>query len=743
MQQIAEHLKFSTETPMISAQNHSLHSFFWPESVAVIGASPDQGKIRGRLLSFLVANGYQGKILPINPSHKTILDLPCYASIAAASQQIANANQQKAQTIDVVLMAIPADSVLPELERCARAKVKHVVIITAGFAEEGGESAQIQDRIAELSQRTGMRISGPNGEGYYNAIINLAATFSPTLAEPPQPSPRISSKKVGIVAQSGGVGYALFQHGRKVGLDFSYVVTSGNEADIDMAEFVEYMVADEHTQVIFLYIESIRNSERFMQAALRARALGKAIVVVKIGQSAAGQRAAASHTAAMAGWNVAYGALFERCGIYQALDLDEALSMASLLVTGPAPKGKRVAIVSASGGAAAWAGDTIERLGGSVPVLSEATQQAIRQHIPSYGAPQTPIDITAQALRTGGMLHIVDLLMDCEEVDAILVVTSLTIKHFFLDTDQLARLASSGRKPFMFYSFSIPTELAIESLASTGIAATTNLPGVCAALVKLAQPEPVGYGARNPAPPLPAPVKSILDNADALLCEYEVKALLKAYGVEASQEQLATSVEEAVGAAEAIGYPVVMKIQSPQLPHKTEIGGVQLNLNSPDAVAQAFAELMAAGEAHTNPQQLRGILVQKMAVQGKGGKGHEIIIGTVRDPAMGPLVLVGFGGIAVELYRDVTYRLAPVTVEGATDMLNSLKSSVLLKGFRGQAPIDLAPIAELIARVSQMAWELKDHIDEFELNPVIIHSAGSATALTIADGLMRQRASEE
>lgn len=713
---------------MTLAISHSLHSFFWPDSVAVIGASPDVGKIRGRLLSFLISNGYQGHILPINTSHKKIFDLDCYPSIAAASEHLKKG-------IDVVLMAIPAERVLPELERCAAAKVKHVVIITAGFAEEGGESSKIQQDIASLSQRTGMRISGPNAEGYYNAIINLAATFSPTLAEPPAPAPRISNKKVGIVAQSGGVGYALFQHGRSMGLDFSYVVTSGNEADIDMAEFVEYMVEDHDTQVIFLYIESIRNTERFMQAALHAREVGKFIVVVKIGQSASGQRAAASHTAAMAGWNVAYGALFERCGIYQALDLEEALNMACLLVTGPLPQGKRIAIVSASGGAAAWAGDTIERLGGIVPILSEATQLVIREHIPSYGAPQNPIDITAQALRTGGMLRIVDFLMDSDEVDAILVVTSLTIKNFFLNTEQLKRLASSNRKPFMFYSFSIPTKLAIDSLAATGIAASTNLPGTCAALIKLAQTPPVGYVQRTSPPSLPAAVQQVLNNADSLLCEYEVKQLLKEYQVEASQEQLATNEAEAVAAANAIGYPVVMKIQSPQLPHKTEIGGVLLNIMSANEVKQAYQKLYAAGIAHTDEKHLRGILVQGMA-----NRGHEIIIGTVRDPSMGPLVLVGFGGIAVELYRDVTYRMAPVDKQGAIEMINSLKSSALLKGFRGQTPIDLEPIAELIAAVSQMAWSLSDVIDEFELNPVIVHNNDSANKLTIADALMRKRA---
>lgn len=706
-------------------QTHPLHRFFWPESVAVIGASPDLGKIRGRLLAFMVANGYQGTIVPVNPSHATILGLPCAPDIGAASARLGH-------PIDVALVAIPAQDVLAELERCAAAGVRHAVIIAAGFAEEGGDSAGVQDAIAALAKRSGMRICGPNAEGYYNAMLNMAATFSPTLAERPLEAPRIGRGKVGIVAQSGGVGYALFQHGRRAGLDFSYVVTSGNEADIDLAELTEYMVDDDHTSVLLLYVETIRDSARFARAALRARALGKHIVVIKIGQSASGQRAAASHTAAMAGWNAAYDALFARCGVLQALDLDEALAMACLLVTGPLPAGQRVAVVTASGGAGAWAGDTIERLGGSVPLLSSALQQAIRAHIPSYGSATNPIDVTAQALRNGGMLRIAELLGGSDEVDAVLIVTSLAIKHFFFDMDVLRRIASARRKPCIFYSFTIPTELAVTQLALAGIAVTTNLPGVCAALIKLAEPAPRGYAERGAPPPLPAPVGAILARSDSLLCEYEVKDLLAHYGVRASRETLATSADGAVAAARAIGYPVALKIQSPLLPHKTEIGGVRLHVGSDAAVRSAYADLVHAAARHADATQLRGILVQGMAP-----RGHEIIIGTVRDPAVGPLVLVGFGGIAVELYRDVTYRVAPVDADGARAMIDSLKAAVLLRGFRGQPVIDIGPLAELIAAVSRIAWDLAEQVDEFELNPVIVHADNSG--YTIVDALMRKR----
>lgn len=712
---------------MISAHDHSLHQLFWPKSIAVIGASPDVTKIRGRLLSFLTANGYEGNIVPVNPSHREIFGLPCASSIEDAGVMLG-------VPIDVALVAIPAKAVLAELTRCAKAGVKHAVVIAAGFAEEGGANTDIQAQLTELAQRTGMRICGPNAEGYYNSLLNLAATFTPTLAERPEDSPRISNRRVGIIAQSGGVGYALFQQGRRAGLDFSYVMTSGNEADVGLAELIEYMVADDHTQVIFVYVETIRDPNRFMEAALTAQDVGKHIVAIKIGQSSSGQRAAASHTAAMAGWSVAYDCLFKRCGIHQALDLEEALAMCCLLVSGPTPHGKRIAVITASGGAGAWAGDTIERLGGCVPILSDPVQNVIREYIPSYGAPANPIDVTAQALRSGGMLKIAEYLTESAEVDAILIVTSLTIKHFFFDKEHLKLLADNGKKPLLFYSFSIPTELAIVALSECGIAFSTNLPGACSALLKLADPKPSGYQHRYRIPDLPQAVKNTLLQSDDVLCEFEVKEILRHYAVSGSREYLVQNETEAVEAAIALGYPVAMKIQSPQLPHKTDIGGVRLNLTDDNDCRVAYRELVDIAFEHCDERYLRGILVQAMAPT----SGYEFIIGTMIDEAMGPLILVGYGGVAVELFKDVIYRFAPVDVHGALAMIGQLKSSALLTGFRGGPKIDLAPLAELIAKVSGIAWELSEVVDEIELNPVIVHTAPDYPGLTIADALVRR-----
>ena len=710
---------------MNSADRHPVHSLLWPQSVAVIGASPDVAKIRGRLLSFLISNAYQGHILPINPSHNKIMGLACYPSVAAAAENIG-------MPIDVVLIAIPADAVIAELERCAQAGVKHAVIITSGFAEQGGASVAIQQQIAALAQRSGMRINGPNGQGFYNAALNLAATFTSTLSNRPARTQRISAKKTGIIAQSGGVGFALFQHGRQIGLDFSYVVTTGNEVDLGLADYLEYMVEDEHTSVIFLYVETIRDPRRFERAALRALEIGKRIVAIKIGLSKSGQRATVSHTASMAGWDTAYAALFARCGVFQALDLEEALVIVSMLVSGPLPVGKRIAVVSASGGAGAWAGDSIERLGGSVPMLSSATQEAIQAMIPSYGGTSNPIDVTAQGFSTGAMLRIVDMLSESDQVDAVLVVTSLTVKHFKFDDAELAEIAGRQRKPLVFYSFSIPTEFALETLARAGITTTTNLAATCSALIKLAQPPPRGYVTRSTPPPPATPVQDMLASTEKILCEFEVKRILTCYGVVASQELLAKTEDEAVTAGSTLGYPIAMKVQSPLFPHKTETGGLRLNINSDEDVRSSYRALLEAIDPHADRSQILGILVQRMAPA-----GHEFIIGSVRDPTVGPLVLVGFGGVAAELYRDVSYRIAPVEPEGAREMLENLRSSVLLNGFRGQPRVDIDPIAQLIADVSRIAWELSGDIDEFELNPVIVHADNSG--LTIVDGLMRKR----
>ena len=313
---------------------HPLDTFFAPDSIALIGASRDLEKIPGRLLSMLRKNGFAGKIYPINPNYGDIDGLKCYPSIAEVGQPI-----------DLAIVIIPARAVLGALEQCAAAGVKNAVIISSGFAEEGGDSAAMQDAIVTLAKKTGMRISGPNAEGFYSHVQRVAATFSPTIdVKPGAPELVASRRRIGIVAQSGGIGFAIYHRAKALGIALSYVISAGNESDLGAGEFFDYMVQDASTDVILLFIEGIRDVDKFLAAARRAAEAGKPVIVTKVGRSGAGERAAASHTASMAGWSAAYDAVFAKYGFIVSNDLDEAVTIAAVLTTNPLPKGDRVAV---------------------------------------------------------------------------------------------------------------------------------------------------------------------------------------------------------------------------------------------------------------------------------------------------------------------------------------------------------------------------------------------------------------
>src|SRR3981081_1153341 len=395
---------------------HPLDSLFSPDSIALIGASRDLEKIPGRLLSMLRKNEFPGKIFPINPNYADIDGLKCYPSIADVGQPI-----------DLAIVIIPARAVLGALEQCAAVGVKNAVIISSGFAEEGGDSAAMQDAIAALAKRTGMRISGPNAEGFFSQVQRVAATFSPTVDGKPDAPPLVASRRrIGIVAQSGGIGFAIYHRAKALGIALSYVISAGNESDLGAGGFLEYMVQDSSTDVILLFIEGIRDADRFLVAAKRAAELGKPVIVTKVGRSGAGERAAASHTASMAGWSMAYDAVFAKYGFIISNDLDEAVAIAAVLTTNPMPKGDRVAVLTVSGGAGIWGADTVSMQGLKVPELSQAVQAQIKQWMPSYGAAGNPIDVTAQGVSSGGLQKTIDLLHSSDEVEAILVVLSLS-----------------------------------------------------------------------------------------------------------------------------------------------------------------------------------------------------------------------------------------------------------------------------------------------------------------------------
>ena len=700
---------------------HPLDTFFAPKSIALIGASRDHEKIPGRLLAMLRKNGFPGALYPINPNYDEIDGLKCFKSIADIGAPI-----------DLAVIVIPARAVLLALEQCAAAGVKNAVIISSGFAEEGGDSADMQDAIVALAKRTGMRISGPNAEGFYSQVQKVAATFSPTVdVKRDAPILVASQRRIGIVAQSGGIGFAIYHRAKALGVALSYVVSAGNESDLGAGEFLDYMVQDASTDVILLFIEGIRDVDKFLAAAKRAAELRKPVIVTKVGRSGAGERAAASHTASMAGWSAAYDAVFAKYGFIVSNDLDEAVTIAAVLTTNPLPKGDRVAVLTVSGGAGIWGADTVSMQGLRVPELSAAIQSQIKQWMPSYGAAGNPVDVTAQGVSSGGLQKSIELFDASDEVDATLVVLSLSSEtRMPFKEAELKPLIAAQRKPVVFYSYTLPSLFARQELAKSGVVVLSGLTHVGVAMRRLAD-----YAGFRPAPEIAAtsPARDLSAHLKATtLSEHDSKSLLRAAGIALLDEVLVIDRDGLDAAIDRTGFPLVMKIQSPAIPHKSEVGGVRVNIAAKGAAFTAYRDMLETVQKARPDAAIQGVLVGPMA-----RKGVEIIVGTMTDKTFGPMVMVGLGGITTELFKDVVYRPAPVSAAEATAMLETLKAAPLLRGFRGAPKADVTALAHLISQISMLAAQHRGEIAEIEVNPVLVHPEGQG--VTIVDALVVPR----
>ncbi|HEY7842549.1 MAG TPA: acetate--CoA ligase family protein [Bradyrhizobium sp.] len=701
---------------------HPLDSFFAPKSIALIGASRDQEKIPGRLLSMLRKNEYPGRIYPINPNYPDIDGLKCYKTIAEIGAPI-----------DLAVIIIPARAVVGALEECAAAGVRNAVIISSGFAEEGGDSAAMQDKIVAIARRTGMRISGPNAEGFMSEVQKVAATFSPTVDVKPGHVPLVATKRrIAVVAQSGGIGFAIKHRAKALGVGVSYCVSAGNESDLGAGEFLDYMVQDASTDVILLFIEGIRDVEKFLAAAKRAAEVGKPVIVTKVGRSGAGQRAAASHTASMAGWSAAYDAVFAKYGFIVSNDLDEAVAIAAVLASNPLPKGDRVGVLTVSGGAGIWGADTVSMQGLQVPALSAGVQSEIKKWMPSYGAAGNPVDVTAQGVSSGGLQKSIELFAASGEIDAMLVIMSFSsdVRMPFKEAE-LKPVIAAQNKPVVFYSYTLPSEFARREMAKSGVVVLSGLTHVGVAMRRLLEYSkfklaPTADMASLPARDFSAHLKA------PKLSEADSKALLREAGVALPDEVLVTERDGLDAAIARVGFPLVMKIQSPDIAHKSEVGGVRVGIITKGEAFSTFRDLLESAQKHRPNAAIQGVLVSPMAK-----KGVEIIIGTLLDATFGPMVMVGLGGITAELFRDVVYRPAPVSADEATAMLDELKAAPLLHGFRGAAKADAAALSKLISEVSVLAARLRDDVAEMELNPVLVHATGQG--VTIVDALVVPR----
>jgi acetate---CoA ligase (ADP-forming) len=693
------------------ATTSELDALFEPRAVALIGASADPQSISARPLRLLRQHGFAGKLYPVNPKYAELNGLRVHPAIGSVPERV-----------DLALIMVPAAVVASVLDECAAAGVRCALVITSGFAESGPGGQALQERISDVVSRSGMRVCGPNSEGLYKPSNGLCATFSPAVDPEHGFEPTRAGGQIAIVSQSGGLAFALLNHAQDRGLSVGSVLSTGNEVDLTWTEYVEYLLDQADIRVVLGFVEAVRQPERLVQVARKAARLKKPLIVAKMGRSEPGRRAAASHTASLVGSDAAYSAVFRQLGILRVDDVDDMLDLAAYFCTAPPPAGRRVAVLTASGGAGAWLADACATRGLEVPPPPAAVQENINSFIPSYGSVANPVDITAQAALSGGFERALGLLAHCDGFESVLAVATLVREERFFETfADLRRGLDGAQSVVVFYSYTRASPRVVQALAELGIPCFST-PGRTAGAVAAAadyaafirRADDVGvFAGRSLLEAWPVP--------DGPLSETGARAWLAPLGIASPRDALARSADEAVAAFEALGgKPVVLKIQSPHLSHKAAMGGVKLDVSSSDDVRAAFGQIMAAVHAAREEATIEGVLVQLMAPPG----GVEVLVAARREPLVGPLVVVGLGGTEVEWLNDIAMRLAPVSLAEARAMLDELRGCSVLRS-RG----DVEALAEAVVRVSRLAAVLPPGVGSVEINPLLVLPPGQGVLM--------------
>jgi acyl-CoA synthetase (NDP forming) len=684
---------------------HPLDPFFFPTSVAIIGASSDPERIGGRPLRFLVEAGFPGAMYPINRSGAAeIQGLPAYASLAEVPDPV-----------DHVIVAVPVAGVEAALQDCARKGVKAVQVFTAGFAEVDSAGAALQERLVAICRQADMRLVGPNALGLLNPRANFYATFS-TALNGLRPRPGV----IGMATQSGAFGSAAYGMATLRGIGLSRVIATGNEADVDVAECIDYLAGDADTRVICAALEACKDGARLRAALRKAAAAAKPVIIMKIGRTEVGAAAAATHTGSLAGNDAIYDAVFAECGAYRAGSIEEMLDVAHLCaVCGELPANERIGVMTGSGGIGILMADDACDLGLSLPPLSDASAQALRELLP-FAVPANPFDTTAQVTSVpDGVPRTLEAMLlpgtPFGSLFAYLAHVGLSPARFAATQQRLKELRE--RHPHELLVLVMLSDPNVtRQLEEAGIAVfadpsrAVRAVGGAARMARLRREmSPAGAAIVSDTEPLP-PVAT----------EADAKRLLGAAGIPVLPEQTCTSAEGAIQAANRMGYPVVAKIVSADIPHKTEVGGVLVNLPDERSVFEAYATLMSRAAERAPQARIEGVLVAPM-VQG----GVETIIGIHMDPVFGPMVMFGLGGTAVELFKDVAFASAPLSLARAQALIDSVRSSALLRGWRGGPTYDVAALAQALIHLSEFAVRHAGQLAGIDINPFVVKPEGA------------------
>ncbi|WP_375784830.1 acetate--CoA ligase family protein [Bradyrhizobium sp. Pha-3] len=710
-----------------AAAGHRLRRLFWPESVAIVGASP-RGGMGKDVLDALRKWGFSGKLAAVNPRYEQIEDIPCFPSLNAIPH-----------VVDFASIAIPSGAIPDVLDDCEAADVGAIQVVSSGFADQGSLGIKKQRQLSEWAKRTGIPTAGPNGNGLMNAANRFIAITTPFQT--------MKAGRVSAAVQSGMAASSLLPPLLARGIGIGRVVASGNEACLDAADYIDYFVTDEETSVIVCYCEQIKRPLDFIKACERAADKGKPIIVMKVGRSEGARKAALAHTGSLVGSNVAIDAVLKRLGVVRVDTIDDLIETTAALSATKRPRGRRVAFVSYSGGANSMLSDIAEPCGIEFSPLPEVVKQRLNAVVPEFGSVENPLDLTGQCVYDTGI------------IDA-----------------GLGTLATSGAYDVVIWGSAVPSPLDVRSTVGQALTrAVEAAPGVVFSVMSMAgghffaAPEPqgsmiepkvefdgmpllqgmgtglkalsalIGYAeflrGRKPDNRLSEQwgrrsaryadaIRIIRDAKGDILTEREGKRLLALYGISVTRETLSTGPTEAACIARDLGFPVVMKIESAEIAHKTDVGGVVLNVSSPEDAAAAFDRIVASVRSRRPEAEIVGVVVQEMAET-----GIEMMLGATFDPQFGPVIAFGLGGIWVEALKDVRVMLPPFDAADVQAEIGQLRAVNVLRGARGGAKADLEAFANCIVRFGTLCTDLADEIGEIDINPLILANGAGLTAV--------------
>jgi len=692
-----------------------LNSFFSPESVAVIGASKTPGKIGNAIVKNMIGSGYSRDIYPVNPREKEIEGLKCYPDIASLENKV-----------DLAIISVPAAGAVKVAEQCGRAGVKSLVVVSAGFKEVGKEGLALEKELVRKCRDYGMRLLGPNCVGMMDTHVPINASFSEGFP---------AAGNIAFISQSGAMLVAILDWSKSSGIGFSKIISLGNKADLTESDFIGDAADDPNTRVILCYIEDIADGKHFLKIAREASAK-KPVIILKSGTSQAGAQAASSHTGALAGSNLAYDTAFRQSGIIRASTMADLFDLAVAFSSQPVPGGSRVAVVTNAGGPGIVTTDSIENTGLTMSRFSKNTIESLRSGLPGESNIYNPVDVLGDAKTDRFRLAMNSVLAD-ENVDSMVVLICPTAVTEAEETARSIVEAHRSRPDKPVFA----AMMGGESLAGgSGVLSAAGVPSyifpetavsVISGMTRYSRlrqtseaPAAEKISGTDPGMVEEAFAK-VREEGRLVLLGSESYLVARAYGIPAAPVRLAASPDEAADIAGEMGYPLVLKVASPKILHKTDVGGVKIGIKNAEEVRKGFVEIMENVHRHFPKTAIHGIEIQKMMP-----KGTELIIGMSRDLQFGPLMAFGLGGIYVNLLKDVAFRLAEgLTRQEVLAMISETKASTLLRGYRGEEPADIEAIIDIILRTAALVTDFPT-IAEMDINPVFAYSKG-ASALDI------------